>query len=46
MDSSSGLQILRRLPQFNVRGSGRCVGMIVAPTKIDSTVANCEHWQR
>jgi hypothetical protein len=44
MYSSSGLQLLRRFPQFNVRGGGRCVGVIVTPTKINSAVANCERW--
>jgi hypothetical protein len=46
MYSSLGLQILRRFPQFNVRGSGRCVRAVVTPTEINSAVANCEHWQR
>jgi len=46
MYSSLGLQLLRRFPQFNVRGSGRCVGVIVTPTKVNSTPANCQCWQR
>jgi len=46
MYSSLGLQLLRRFPQLNVRGSGRCVGAVVTLTKIDSTLANCECWQR
>jgi len=40
--SSSGLQFLRRFPQFNVRGSGRHVGSLITLAKIDSTLANCE----
>jgi hypothetical protein len=43
---SSGLQLLRGFPQFNVRGSGRCVGSVIAPTKINSALANCEHRRR
>jgi len=46
MYSSSGLQLLRRFPQFNVRGSGRCVGSVIAPAKIDSALAICEPRRR
>jgi len=42
MYSSLGLQLLRRFPQFNVRGSGRRVGSVITPAKIDSTLANCK----
>jgi len=46
MYSSSGLQLLRRFPQLNVRGSGRRVGLVIAPAKIDSALANCEPRRR
>jgi len=42
MYSSSGLQLLRRFPQLNVRGSGRCVRSVIALAKVNSTLANCE----
>jgi len=48
MYSSSGLQLLRRFPQLNVRGSGRCVRLVVTLAKINSALANCEcrwRWQ-
>jgi hypothetical protein len=41
--TSSGLQLLRRFPQFNVRGSGRCVRSVITLAKINSALANCEH---
>jgi hypothetical protein len=43
MYSSLGLQLLRRFSQLNVRGSGRCVRSVIAPAKINSALANCEH---
>jgi len=43
MYSSSGLQLLRGFPQFNVRGSGRHVRSVITLAKINSTLANCEH---
>jgi len=46
MYSSLGLQLLRRFPQLNIWGSGRCVGSVIAPAKVDSTLANCEPRQR
>jgi hypothetical protein len=46
MYSSSGLQLLRRFPQLNVRGSGRHVRSVIALAKVDSALANCEHRQR
>jgi len=46
MYSSSGLYLLRRFPQLNIRGSGRCVGAIVTPAKINSAPANCKCGQR
>jgi hypothetical protein len=42
MYSSSGLQLLRRFLQLNVRGSGRHVGLVITPAKIDSALANCK----
>jgi hypothetical protein len=44
--SSLRLQLLRRFPQFNVRGSGRRVRLVITPAKIDSTLANCEYRRR
>jgi len=46
MYSSLGLQLLRRFPQLNVRGSGRRVGSVIAPAKIDSALANCKPRRR
>ena len=46
MYSSLGLQLLRRFPQFNVRGSGRHVRLVITPAKINSTLANCKRRQR
>jgi len=43
MYSSLGLQLLRRFPQLNVRGSGRHVGLVITPAKINSALANCKH---
>jgi hypothetical protein len=46
MYSSLGLQLLRRFPQLNVRGSRRHVRLVVTLAKIYSALANCEHRQR
>ena len=46
MYSSSGLQLLRGFPQFNVRGSGRRVGSVITPAKIDSALTNCRPRRR
>jgi hypothetical protein len=46
MYSSSGLQFLRRFPQFNVRGSRRHVGAVITLAKVNSALANCEHRRR